>query len=753
MVKTRRKKTRKTGRSKSHKVIGPVFLVSGLSLLLLAGGIYLWYLDREIQQRFSGNKWTLPARVYARPTELYIGKWLPAQQFRQLLEATGYSDSNPAGGTGRFRQQGARFDIHTRAFSFWDGDLRAQRISVTIRSDHITEIQARETGKPLAYLRLEPQLIGKIYPLHNEDRVLVPYDRVPLPLVDGLIAVEDRHFFAHHGIDLKGIARAFIANFRSGGFVQGGSTLTQQLVKNFFLTPERTLTRKFNEMIMALILEYRYNKAEIMSAYINEVYLGQDGARGVHGFGTAAEFYYGKPLEELSIAQIALLVGLVKGASYYNPYRHPERALQRRNLVLEQMHELGFIEPSELKKVHGEPLSLKPAGGVKSTAYEAFLDLVRVQLLETYDREDLRNAGLRIFTTLDPVLQVNMQSSIQKRLQQLESGARPVTRKLQAAAVVTTVDTGEVLALSGSRFPKRGAYNRALNSRRPIGSLIKPFIYLEALSSGRYQPLSMVEDAPVRISMPDGQFWQPQNYSGEMHGRVTLLEALARSYNLATVNLGLAIGLDRVIKRLHSLGIKQNIKPYPSLLLGTLELSALEVTQLYQVLASGGFRSRLQVIREVLTKHGKPLQKSDIRVRQVVQPRFAAMLNAMLRVVVKSGTARLLQQRFDARLALAGKTGTTNDLRDSWYAGFGANYLGVVWIGKDDNSSTGLTGATGALRVWGDIMLHVALEAVPMPKLPGLKWIRVKSFEGECAGGNEIALLQSQQVDPGWLCH
>ncbi|MCG8378690.1 MAG: transglycosylase domain-containing protein, partial [Proteobacteria bacterium] len=343
MVKSRRKKTgkgvKKDRNPHTYKIIYGFFTL----ILLLGFGLYVLHLDRLIRDKFSGQRWTLPARVYASPYEIYVGRSMTIAVFTRILADIGYTQGDSASQPGRYTSDNTQITIHTRQFSFWDGDVPAQKLSVKLQDGRIVSITEPGTGKPRAVFRLEPQLIGKIYPLHNEDRVLVPYDRVPQVLVDALIATEDRHFYSHTGIDPKGIVRAFIANLRSAELVQGGSTLTQQLVKNFFLNPERTLKRKFNEMIMALLLEYRYSKAEILSAYINEVYLGQDGARGIHGFGTAAEFYFGKPLDELSTAQIALLVGLVRGASYYHPVRNSQRALARRNRVLEQLHSLGFI--------------------------------------------------------------------------------------------------------------------------------------------------------------------------------------------------------------------------------------------------------------------------------------------------------------------------------------------------------------------------------------------------------------------------
>lgn len=722
-------------------------------MILLSGfALYLHQLDQEIQQRFSGNKWSLPARVYARPLELFIARAMQPDQLLQHLQSIGYTRSNYLTEPGRYKHNGNTIQIYTRAFSYWDGELASQLIHVRFDAQSIASIHDAERNKDLAYIRLEPQLVGKIYPLHNQDRVLVPYNEVPQSLVDGLIAIEDRSFFYHYGIDPKGILRAFIANFRSGGYVQGGSTLTQQLVKNFFLTSERTLTRKINEMFMALLLEYRFNKAEIMSAYINEVYLGQDGARGIHGFGTAAEFYYGKPLQELSIAQLAMLVGLVKGASYYNPVRNTERALKRRNLVLDMMHDLGFLESSLLDKAKREITGLKTSTQLKRSMTRAFMERVRQQLLETYKFEQLQNEGLRIFTTLDPLLQISLYKELEQRLTKLENSSKKIS-DLQAAVIISTVDTGEILALAGSRSPKHNSFNRALDTRRSIGSLVKPFVYLSALENLRHlHPLSEIEDKEITIAAEKGRSWQPRNYSGKSHGKVSLLEALARSYNLATVSLGMETGLEKIIETLNRAGVEQKIRPYPSLLLGALNLTPLEVTQMYQVLASGGFRSELTVLQQVLTHDGRPLQKSDVRVQQVIESKYTAMINSMLQVVTESGTARSLKSSLGSTVTLAAKTGTTNDLRDSWFAGFDANHIGVVWIGKDDNSSTGLTGASGALRVWGDIMKHLPLTSLEPVSLPELQWKKVKSLSGSCSDGYEIAFLQHHRIANELVC-
>jgi len=743
--KTRQKKSQKFSRLYVH-----AFLVSAVVFIGFAA--YLGYLDQQIQAKFSGTPWSVPARVYGRPVEIYIGKPLGSETLQTILTGVGYQRGNPDQGPGHYNRAADTVTIHTRDYSFWDGHVAAQKITVVIASGKVSRITVQDTGRSLAYFRLEPRLIGKIYPLHNEDRILVPYDQVPQSLVDALIAVEDRRFFSHAGIDPRGIVRAFIANFRSGEFVQGGSTLTQQLVKNFFLSPERTIRRKLNEMVMAMLIEIRYSKAEILAAYINEVYLGQDGAKGIHGFGTAAEFYFRRPLQELTTAQLAMLAGLVKGASFYNPVRNPQRALQRRNLVLDEMHEIGFLDDRELAAAQTETLGVDTKNRISHNSTGAFLDLVKNRLLQAYQLEDLQNEGLRIFTTLDPLVQQQLQGSVQKRLQILERSSNKQTRDLQAAAIISSADTGEVLALTGSRRSAAGSFNRALHSRRPIGSLIKPFVYLAAISSSPgYHPHTYIDDREVEIELKQGKIWRPGNYSGESHGRVTLLEALARSYNLATVNLGMEIGLDQVAGLLRQIGLERPFNRYPSLLLGAIELTPLEVTQLYQVLASGGFRTPLTVISEVLTRNGKPLQRSQIHIQQVVKPRHVAVINSMLTTVVESGTARALKATFPGTV-IAGKTGTTNDLRDSWFAGFGADYLGVVWVGKDDNTATGLTGASGAMQIWGDMMKSVSPGSLTSLSVEGTRRVRVRDFEGNCHNDHTIVFPDNAAPEPGLIC-
>jgi penicillin-binding protein 1B len=477
------------------------------------------------------------------------------------------------------------------------------------------------------------------------------------------------------------------------------------LVKNFFLTSERSLWRKANEALMAIILDARYDKDEILEAYANEVFLGQDGDRAIHGFGLAAYYYFNRPITELNLSETALLVGLLKGASYYNPRRHPKRALKRRNLVLQLMVDQGFIAQELANRAKKQPLAVGRKGRLSSARHPAFIDLVRRQLQRDYQEEDLTSEGLRIFTTLDPWAQQQLDAQISSGLTRLEKQRKLKTGSLQAAMVLVSPQGGEIRALSGGREAGFAGFNRALDAVRSVGSLIKPVVYLLALSQPeKYSLVSLLEDKPVHLKDARGRVWSPKNYDRKAHGLVPLHQALAKSYNLATVNLGLSLGTSNVIRLLHQLGVQRELRPLPSLLLGAVSLSPLEVAQFYQVFASGGFRSPLRAIREIVDADGQPLQRYPLEVVQVAEPAPVYLLNRNLVEVMREGTGRGIRKFLPDSLEVAGKTGTTDELRDSWFAGFSGNWLGVAWVGRDDNKPAGLTGSTGALVLWGRVM-------------------------------------------------
>ena len=678
--------------------------------------LYGTHLDRVVRVKFEGKRWALPARVYARPLELYVGRNLSEDVLKGELERLDYRALNPPAKAGTYARQQGRFLIHTRPFRFWDGEEPERTLDLVIAEGKIESLTDAGGGAAPVLLRLDPALIASIYPAHNEDRVLLRREDIPDLLVKSLVAVEDRNFFEHAGIDPKAVGRAMVQNARAGAVVQGGSTLTQQLVKNFYLTQERSLVRKANEALMAIILDMRYPKDAILEAYANEIYLGQDGSRGIHGFGLASQFYFDRPVDQIGVPETALLVALVKGPSLYDPRRHPERALERRNLVLDLMLEGEAITAEQAAAAKRAPLGLRDGGGRPSGEFPSFLQLVRRQLQRDYAEADLQSDGLGIFTSLDPLVQAQAEKAVRERLPKLEKSKGMKAGTLESAAVVTSVAGGEVLAVVGGREASYAGFNRALDADRSIGSLIKPVVYLAALSQpDRYSLTSGVADAPVSLKVGNS-YWQPHNYDGKVHGTVPLYKALAKSYNLATVNVGLSIGVKRIAELLQGLGVTRKIQVVPSLLLGATALSPLEVAQVYQTIAAGGFRAPLRAIREVVDAQGRPLNRYPLAVEQVAPASSVFLTTWAMQQVVKQGTGAALMKTLPKGMTVAGKTGTTDELRDSWFAGFSGDKVAVVWVGRDDNKPAGFPGGAGALPVWGDIM--AGLDNQPLGDIP-----------------------------------
>jgi penicillin-binding protein 1B len=591
-------------------------------------------------------------------------------------------------------------------------------------SDSITDLR-RADGSELPVFRLDPLLVGSVFPVHGEDRIVLSPADVPPLLRSGVKVVEDRRFDRHHGVDPYGILRALWADLRAGRVVQGGSTLTQQLVKNYFLSDEQTIGRKATEAVMALRLEARFSKDDILVAYLNEVYLGQDGERAVHGFGLASEYYFAKPLAELNVGELALLIGMVKGPSYYDPRKHADRARARRNLVLQELADAQLIDAAAAKRAAAESLGLRPPGGRYVPAY---LDLVRRHLKRDYAEADLASAGLAVYTTLDSRAQAAAERSLTLHLSHLDAVSRLRGAHLEGAVIVAEPNSGDVVAVVGGREVGAEGFNRALDARRPIGSLVKPAVYLAALETGRYNAATMIDDAPIEIKLGDGSIWAPENFSHDVHGSVPLARALAESMNLATVRLGLEVGLPRVADTLQRLGLETRPTLNPSLLLGTVEMTPLEVVQVYTSLANGGFRARLRAVRAVLDEQGRPLKSFKVQVEAAAPPSAVYQLDRMLTLVTTRGTGRDAAARLPPGTVVAGKTGTSSDTRDSWFAGFTGSYLAVVWVGYDDNRVTGLSGAAGALPVWADTLASLrttSFQPVPPENIED-RWIGFK---------------------------
>jgi len=718
----------------------PFWLALGFAIGFLP--LYVMQLDKQLRSRFDDFSWDLPSRIYARPFELKAGMPMSAETLLLELDAARYESDPAAKVPGTFAQNGARFVISRRAFTDPEGPQKQRRVALTLAGNAVATLADADSGATLDHARLDPARIATLYGAEQEERRVVRLEQFPPLLVAGLQAVEDRDFKHHHGIAITSILRALLADALAGHMVQGGSTLSQQLVKNLFLDNGRNVTRKFNEALIAILIEARYDKRRILETYMNEVFLGQQGGQAVHGFAAGAEFYFGRDAKDLKPHEIALLVGMVQGPSLYDPRRHPERALVRRNIVLTSFLDTGLIDADAYKAARAAPLGVPDAPGLPRNRYPAFLDLVRAQLREDYPDAELQRAGLVVYTTLSPSAQTFAEQALVKTL----DGLGRKQAALQGAMVVTGARDGEVQALVGARDPTDPGFDRALEARRPIGSLVKPFVNLVALSQPqKYSLASVLDDSAIDMAQPNGSHWTPQNDDHESHGNVALIDALAHSYNLATVHLGLELGVDKVRGLLSSFGLDATINPNPSLLLGAVDLSPFQVAQLYQYFAADGHALPLRALRGVVDAQGKPLTRYGVKAGagNYVQP--ARLVTFAMQQVTRNGTAHAVAEQGLGGLQAAGKTGTSDSQRDSWFAGFTGSHLAVAWIGRDDNQVTGLWGATGALQAW--IGLFRKLPSAPFA-LPteGLEQVSVnlqngQRIDAQCSGARTLPFM------------
>ena len=693
----------------------------------------------------------MPARVFARPLELAPGVPMTADALESELKLAGYRRVRSAFRPASFERNAERVRLVTRAFAFPDGSAPSRRVTVSASGGRITDVEV--DGAPGSRVRVDPAEIARVYPAHREDRVLLRLDEVPPAFLAILLEVEDHRFYRHFGIDPLAIARAAWANLRAGRTVQGGSTLTQQLAKNFFLSSERTLTRKLNEALIALLLEWRYSKPELLEGYLNEVYLGQHGAHAMHGFGRAAHHYFGRALADLDLDEMALLAGMVRGPSYYDPRRHPERAKRRRNRVIDRLEARRIAGSAAAQRARSEPLGVTRRPPPASARFPAFVDLVRRQLRRDYPGSVLRSEGLRIFTTLDPTVQLASESALERSIPLLARRSGGSRSDLQAAIAVTDARTGEVVSIVGGSDPRGAGFNRALDAVRPVGSVVKPAIFLAALKEPQFHLASFIRDDPVQVDGPRGP-WRPRNHDGRTHGAVMLRDALVHSYNLATVRLGLDIGLDRVTDTIRALGVSRPFESYPAMLLGTVELAPIEVNAMYHSLATGGLRQPLRAIRSVTDRYGRSLARYPERSTRVADRDAVFLVTHALRGVLSEGTGRRARELLARGQVLAGKTGTTDGLRDSWFAGFGAERVAVVWVGRDDNRPVNLSGSSGALEVWARLMRAIGEASVSDVAPRGVEWHWVsrdagRRIERECTGAVRLPFVDGRLPPQG----
>ncbi len=671
-----------------------------LLLCVLVVGAYVIYLDAKISQKFAGNKWQVPAQIYARPMFLSLKQEISIKEIEEELQLLGYRRVTHADSSGEYQVLNNRIRIQRRKFDFSYGTEDLRYIEISLKNKRVSQIQDLNSRQGINSIYLEPWLVTRLVSSGREDRMLVKINDVPPILTQALIAIEDKDFYQHFGVAPLSILRALMANISAGRTVQGGSTLTQQLVKNLFLTREKSLVRKAKEAMMALIIEFRHDKDVILEAYLNEVFLGQNGDTGVYGFGLASYFYYDRPLNELSIDEIATLVGIIKGPSYYNPRKYEERVLERRNIVLRLMFESSQLSTNEYQDLVNLPIKLATGASMKKDKHPAFMDQVRRELRSVLDNPDIRQSGLKVFTTLDSNAQMKAERAVSRGVTVQEK--RVGKSGFEAAMIVTDIDSGEIRSIVGGRNVDYAGFNRALDAKRSIGSLIKPAIYLTALEQAAdYNLATHLTDEPIKLKSTQGKMWEPQNSDKKFRGQVPLVTALSRSLNVPTVALGMNLGLGNIADTIWRLGVEEELDLYPALTLGAVNFSPLQVNQMYQTIANNGRYIPLHSITAIMSPNNKLLWNFDVDAEQRVDEQATYLLSYALHKVTLEGTAKAVRAKFPD-INMAGKTGTTDDYRDSWFCGFDKNILVTSWIGKDNNQPVNLSGASGAMQLFID---------------------------------------------------
>ena len=752
MKKTKKKTSTKRASKKNKKSLWrrlwPLLFKLFLIFATVTAG-YGIYLDQQIKERIDGNVWELPAAVYGQIVDLEPDSDYSLSDVVTLLKGAQYrQQDSKVMRPGEFIVQNGAVEIYRRPFTFPDGEEKAFRVKITFYENRIDRISNLDTGRDFGLLKIDPKLITMLHSPNGEQRLFVPLKEFSDSLIKTLVATEDKRFYDHHGVSFYSIARAVFVNLTTGR-TEGGSTLTQQTVKNIFLTNERSLIRKIREAYMAIILDARYSKERILELYLNEVYLGQAGSEEIHGFPLASLYYFGRPVNELTLDQQAVLVGMVKGASYYNPWTQPQQVIERRNVVLKLAEQQGIIDGELFNLLSQRPLSVLPKGGVISPQ-PAFMQVVRSELRKQLGDKADHLSGMKIFTTFDPVAQAAAEQSV---MDEIETLRKSTNKELQTAMVIVSRETGEIRSIIGSAEPRYAGYNRAWLTRRSIGSLAKPSTYLTALGQpASYQLNTWLDDSPLSIKLDNGSYWQPKNFDRKFRDKVMLVDALALSLNVPTVNLGMALGLEATKNTLQALGVPEDRIPnLPSRLLGALELTPLETAQMFQTISNNGQRSPLTILRYVLSDKGELVYQNYPQQIQAVSQQSAYLTTYAMQQVVESGTSRSLKAKYGS-FNLAAKTGTSNDSRDSWFTGIDGKNVAVVWIGLDDHSPMKLTGATGALKIYSEYLQNNPPKRLQLPVPQNIFMVPIDSNgQWQCNGGG-VRSLPAWTINPQSLC-
>ncbi len=717
---------------------------AGLAVLLVCLFIFCLYLiqlDRKIVSRFEGKRWRLPSKIYSDTCSLYPGCAYKGIFLYDRLRRLGYqSTQRKAVKKGEYYIGRGYIDIYLHDFLYPQGQFEGFPVRLKIKKGRIKRlIDLRTPSQEVFSIDLEPELITGLFEQVWEERRLVTLKDVPESMIKAVIAIEDRRFYQHLGLDFRAVVRAMTANVKAGRIVQGASTLTQQLVKNFFLTPSRTITRKAQEALMAMLLEVRYSKDKIMESYLNEIYFGQKGSQGIYGVGEASEFYFGKSIKMLTLSESAVLAGLIHSPNLYSPHKDKKRLVERRDHVLNQMRQLDMISEKQYRKASTAAVQIRAFLPERNDA-PYFVDYLVKELENEYSLDILTSEGLLIFTSLDIEMQRRARKSVQKGLTRLEarypSRLRPSKSKepLQACLVALEPQTGFVRAMIGGRDYKKSQFNRVVQARRQPGSLFKPIVYATALEGDHndqpaFTPASLLQDEPIRIRCPDGP-WNPRNFNDQYYGEVTLRTALEKSLNCGTVWLSQQLDLKKVIKSARRLGLATNLETAPSIVLGAFEAVPLEVASAFGAFANHGVLSKPRTIKTVLNKEGDILERKSMELQEAISPETAYLITNILKGVFKRGTARSAAGKIS--IPAAGKTGTTNDSRDAWFAGYTPQLSALVWVGFDQPASIGLGGSQAALPIWTDFINGISGQLAGEDFLvpPGITFAKIDRMSG-----------------------
>jgi penicillin-binding protein 1B len=709
-----------------------LFLVLTNAVLLF----YCWHLSTQIEKRFSARRWSIPSRVFSDTTLLYPGQHTNRELLHEALRCLGYREvSHNPERKGEMQASSSKTDIFLNDLQVLSRKREGFPVQIRFLQDEIASITRLDNGESLAILELEPEEITLFFGPERERRQLVSLDQVPEHLIFAILAAEDSRFYQHHGFDPKGMLRALYTNLRRGGIRQGGSTITQQLAKSYFLSSRRTLVRKAKELLMSLTMEVMYDKSEILEIYLNEIYLGQNASVSINGVGEASYFYFGKPVAELSLAEAAVMAGLIKGPNHYSPFTEKEQCRNRRNAVLRAMNRHGWISEEALQTALTSPIeTVDVIAYGKRAPY--FVDHLSKQLATLYPSEALSSLGLSIYTTLDTQVQMAAERALSRGLSRLETSYPALEReaaeqKLQGAIVVMQPKTGHILAMVGGRDYSVSQFNRITQARRQPGSAFKPFVYVSGLDT--FTPASLLSNEP-RSYVVDGKPWQPQNYEPIGEDHVRFRYALAKSINRATVDLAVQVGLDRIVSTAKAFHFTTPIRPLLSLSLGALEVIPLELARAYCALAADGALPYPLSLKGVLDENGQILERRHMTIERVISPGKAFIMSSMLRSAVTFGTARSLND-WGISFPVAGKTGTTNDYRDGWFIGYTPDILALVWVGFDNGESIHAPGSAAALPIWAELMQaipqHISGNWFQMP--PGVVRKRICSETGALA--------------------